>query len=230
MKIVVAVRCLNEINHIPRFMKGYDFTDEIVVSDGGSTDGSIELLKTYPKVRLVHFSGGTTIDGEFWNEDAPHMNFVLEFAKTLSPDWLIFDDMDCNPNHYLRIGARSVLFSVSDEYAQVNAFRLYLWGEKEYFPHMNRNFDPDYPSLWAWRPNRINIYADPEIKHGTMVGVTNDPYKVELPMCLLHKSWHPDTIQQKVDRYNKIGLPMNHPLEHPDAFGLPEPLPEWAFE
>ena len=46
MKIVVAARCYNNEKHIERFLHGYSFADRIVVSDGGSTDNSIQLLKT----------------------------------------------------------------------------------------------------------------------------------------------------------------------------------------
>jgi glycosyltransferase involved in cell wall biosynthesis len=231
MNIVVAVRCLNEEKNIARFMRGYDFADTIVVSDGGSKDNSVGLLQNYPKVKLIHFTGGETVEGEFWNTDAPHMNFVLDAAKALNPDWLIFDDMDCVPNKTLKQDAREIFEQVKSlNQVQINAFRLYMWGDDQYFPHMNRNFDMEYVSLWAWRPDAINIRADPEIRHGTMIGIDPNYSRLNTPYCLLHKSWHPDTIQQKVNRYNKIGLPMNHPIDHPESFGVPEPLPEWAVE
>lgn len=225
MNIVVAVRCYNEIKNIERFMRGYDFADMVVVSDGGSTDGSVELLKTFPKVQLLHFDSQETVNGETWNEDAPHMNFVLDAAKKLEPDWLIFDDMDCCPNKDLHNIARPFFDVIDDRHIQVNAFRLYMWGDDMYFPYMNRNFNPDYTSLWAWRPNRIDIRADESVRHGTLIGTISNPYRLEVPYCLLHYSWHPDTVQKKIDRYNALGLPMEHPL---DFAGTPEVLPEWA--
>lgn len=225
MKIVVAVRCLNEVKNIDRFMKGYDFADQIVVSDGGSTDGSLELLGRYSKIQLLNFGAGETIDGHFWNGDADHMNFVLGAAKKLEPDWLIFDDMDCCPNHLLRDGARAVL--EGSPRPQVNVFRLYLWGDDQYFPHMNRDFDPAYRSLWAWKPSEIDIHADTAVRHGTLRGQISDPFGVDVPMCLLHKSWHPATIDTKIEHYNKIGLPMEHPFKFA---GPLQALPEWARE
>lgn len=42
MKIVVAVRCYNELNNIERFVRAYSFADKIIISDGGSTDGSLD--------------------------------------------------------------------------------------------------------------------------------------------------------------------------------------------
>lgn len=228
MKIVVAVRCYNEEKNIPRFMKGYDFADTIVVSDGGSTDNSVDLLRQFPKVHLLRFDQRETINGHTWNPDAPHMNYVLDAAKALDPDWLIFDDMDDVPNYKLREGARKVFeFCFYDlGVHQVNAFRLYLWGDAQYFPYMNRDFDPNYKSVWGWNPNKVDIHADPNIHHGTLVGLTAN-WGLNIPYCLLHKSWHPDTIEAKVKRQNAVGIEMGHPFTFA---GNPEPLPEWARE
>lgn len=224
MNIVVAVRCLNEIHNIERFMKGYAFANSIVVSDGGSVDGSVEMLEKLP-VHLVHFTGGETVNGEFWNTDGPHINFVLNEAKKLDPDWIIFDDMDDVPNRLLRENARSVLESCPKP--QINVSRLYMWGEDRHFPKLCGYYTPEYRSLWAWKPKEINIRADENIKHGTIVGVTADNFGVDIPMCLLHKSYSPDTIQKKIERYNKLGLPFNHPF---DWAGELQNLPEWAVE
>lgn len=225
MKIVVAVRCYNESKNIDRFMRGYDFADEIVVSDGGSTDDSVSILQKYPKVRLFHFSEQETINGETWNLDAPHMNFVLDKAKELDPDLLIFDDMDCVPNENLRRDARDMLkFTI---HPQINVFRLYLWGDEKYFPYMNRHFDYRYTSLWAWKPRELDIRADMSVRHGTLLGLQPEVYNIVQPYCLLHKSWNPETVEKKIDRYNKLGLPMEHPLSFA---GEPAELPNWAHE
>lgn len=228
LNIVVAVRCYNEAKNIERFLKGYDFADAIVVSDGGSTDGSQDMLRGRPKVQLLSFEEREARNGEIWNPDAPHMNFVLNAAKRLNPDWLIFDDMDDVPNYLLREQARAIL--ESSPRPQVHAFRLYLWGEKQHFPYMSREFNPAYRSLWAWKPGEVDIHADTAIRHGTLKGLLSDPFGIDTPFCLLHRSWNPDTIQKKVDRYNKLGLPMTHPMQNPDGYGYPSQLPEWARE
>jgi len=220
--IVVAARCYNEMKNIDSFLEGYSWADKIVISDGGSTDGSREYLQT-KDVQLLTFDSGEVVNGYFWNMDAPHINFVLDYAKSLDPDWIVFDDLDCHPNPSLKQSARWRL--ENSEKPQVNAFRLYMWGEDQYFPKMNGYFDNAYASLWAWKPKELNIHADPDVRHGTIVGLTSNPHIIQIPNCLLHYSWHPDTIEQKVRKYNAIGLPMNFPL---DFAGTPEPLPEWA--
>jgi len=225
VKIVVAVRCYNEAHNVERFLKGYSFADEIVVSDGGSDDGSVEMLEGQDKVTLLHFNDFIMRDGFRWNPDHPHMNFVLDYAKSLNPDWLIFDDFDCVPNVFLRDISR-VLFEHCAQ-PQINVFRLYMWGDDQYFPQMNNYFDPNYTSLWAWQPSKLNISADPSQHHGTIIGVTGDNFKLETPYCLLHKSWHPATIDKKMEKYNSVGIAMSHPLQFA---GKPEPLPNWARE
>jgi glycosyltransferase involved in cell wall biosynthesis len=228
LNIVVAVRCYNEEKNIERFMRGYDFADTIVVSDGGSTDNSVQILKRYPKVKLLHFTQQETMNGQTWNPDAPHMNYVLDHAKGLNPDWIIFDDMDDVPNHQLRNDARTIFDQMKYIRAyQINAFRLYLWGDAQYFPWLNRDFDPAYKSLWAWNPSEIDICADESIRHGTLVGLSSNPYGLEPPHCLLHKSYSLETIDAKLERYNALGLPMLHPLE---TNGELKDLPEWAVE
>lgn len=225
MKIVAAVRCLNEEKNIERFLRGYDFADIIVASDGGSTDDSVSMLKQNPKVDLVHFPEHKIINGEYFNPDNPHINFVLNRAKEHKPDWIIFDDLDDVPNYILRDNARYLLENCSK--SQVNAFRLYMWGDDQFFPQMNDYFNPVYTSLWAWKPDKLDIRANEKEWHGTIVGLSKDPCNVEIPMCLLHKSWHPETVDAKVERYRKVGIQTSNPLKFA---GLPQPLPEFAHE
>lgn len=219
--ILVCARCYNEEKNIPRFLKCYGWADKILISDGGSTDKSLELLEG--KCDLIHFGKLETVKGETWNPDNPHIQFLFNAAREYKPDWIIFDDMDDVPNYILQEQARSI-FEKADR-PQINAFRLYLWGENKYFPFMNRNFDPNYRSLWAWKPSEVNIHASIGERHGTILGTLPDPYPVEIPACLLHYTYDPATIDKKVARYNALGLPMIHPLQ---TIGALADLPEWA--
>ena len=224
--IITITRCLNESKNIERFLKCYSFSDLIIVSDGGSTDGSVEMLTNRDKVKLLHFSEHENINGYYWNPDNSHFNFIINAAKEYNPDWIILDDMDCVPNYKLQERARSILENCTQP--QVNVFRLYMWGDFQYFPKMNNYFDPKYKSLWAWKPKERNVRGDESVRHGTLLGIDDtDTYGIDTPLCLLHKSWHPNTIEAKVEKYNAIDLPMNHPLEFA---GAPELLPNWACE
>jgi glycosyltransferase involved in cell wall biosynthesis len=225
MKIVVAARCYNESKNIERFLKGYDFADLIIVSDGGSRDNSVELLSGKEKVKLIHFDVRETINGETWNPDNPHLNFVINSAKAENPDWIILDDMDDVPNYLLREQAREILEKCDKP--QVDVFRLYMWGDSQYFPYMNRNFSPDYRSVWAWRPNIVNLRANESIHHGTLWGTMADGRGLDTPLCLLHKSWNPETIDAKIKRYTALGIDMGHPFTFCGELAA---LPEWAHE
>lgn len=218
---------MNEQHNIERFLRGYSFADTIVVSDGGSTDASVEMLTNFSvtNVKLFHFDQVQEKEGYRFNPDNPHINFVLNKAKELDPDWIIYDDMDDVPNYALRNDARKILEECTQP--QINAFRLYMWGTENYFPLMNGNFDANYRSLWAWKPKEINIYADESQWHGTILGTTGMNYGIDPPMCLLHKSWSPDTIDEKVKKYNLFGIQTGHPF---GFAGEVKPLPEWARE
>jgi hypothetical protein len=131
--------------------------------------------------------------------------------------------MDSTPNKLLLRDARSLLATA--DAPQVNIFRLYMWGEDKYFPYMNRDLDPLYTSLWAWKPSEVNIQADPNVQHGTLIGLHSYNHKILQPYCLLHRSWSPENIAAKMYKYNKLGMPMHHPL---DFAGALQDLPEWA--
>lgn len=224
MKIVVAVRCFNEELNIKPFIERYSFADQIIISDGGSTDNSAYVLHDYESdnVKIVYFQEREVVGDQVWNPDHSHINFVLDEAKKLDPDFLIFDDMDCHPNKHLFENARQII--ESSNAIQINVFRIYMWGLRMYFPAMNNNFDPAYTSLWGWNPRELDIRADPNVRHGTIVGTIPNPFRIELPNCLLHYSWNPYTVQYKVDRYNALGLPMQHPLYFA---GEPKPIEDW---
>lgn len=229
MSIVVVTRCLNEENNIIRFVIRYStFADKIIISDGGSTDSSLSKLQEYiditrsDKIILKHFTEQEHIGAYSWNPDHSHINFVIDEGKKLKPDWLILDDMDDIPSIDLCRNAGRIFNETENK--QINAFRLYMWGRNQYFPKMNNYFDPNYTSLWAWKPRNLDIHADPTVRHGTIVGIDDNPRKLEIPNVLLHYSWSPETIHAKLDKYNTIGLPMNHPFEFA---GEHIDIPEW---
>lgn len=225
MKIVVAVRTMNEAHNVERFVRGYDFADLIVVSDGGSTDDTVSMLEKYPKVEVHHFDQIQEKGGYRFNPDNPHINFVLNKAKEHNPDWLIYDDFDDVPNYLLRNDARKIFEECQQ--VQINAFRLYMWNSDQFFPDMNKNFDPAYRSLWAWKPKEIDIHADEGQWHGTIVGTTGMNLGLDIPYCLLHKSWDERTIDEKVKKYTTFDIAMGHPF---GFAGNPVPLPEYAHE
>ena len=51
-RLSVVIITLNEAEDLPRCLASVEWADEIVVVDSGSTDGTLELCRAHPKVRL----------------------------------------------------------------------------------------------------------------------------------------------------------------------------------
>ncbi|WP_341215581.1 glycosyltransferase family 2 protein [uncultured Wocania sp.] len=81
-KISALIITYNEANHIEAVINNISFTDEIIVIDSFSTDGTFE--------KLLEFKNVTTIQREFKNF-ADQRNFAL---KQATHDWVLFIDAD----------------------------------------------------------------------------------------------------------------------------------------
>mgnify|MGYP003671166281 CR=1 FL=1 len=81
-KISAVLIAYNEIGYIERCIDSITFTDEIIVVDSYSTDGTYEYLKNHPRVKVIQH---------------PFSNFTLQksFAlKQATNDWVLFVDAD----------------------------------------------------------------------------------------------------------------------------------------
>lgn len=81
-KISALIITYNEIGFIEKCIKSIDFTDEIIVVDSFSTDGTYEYLSGLENVKVIQH---------------PFNNFTLQksFAlKQASNDWVLFVDSD----------------------------------------------------------------------------------------------------------------------------------------
>lgn len=226
-RIVVIARCLNEERFIERFLRGYDWADAILLSDGGSTDQTLNIASRHEKVVVAPFTNQVKLpNGMKMNPENAHAAFLFAEAMKLSPDWVVYDDCDCVPNALLREQARSIIESCS--YPEIHAYRLYLWMQTQWLPKMLVG-----QSLWAWKPSEITISStlekdpfDMEYKHSH--GWTSARLNLDLPLCLLHDGWTDETrVNEKMARYAAWGRPQTPPL---DFYGPAEPLPEYAKE
>jgi len=90
MKIALGIIVTNEINflkrHLPLLIPHFD---GVFVCDGGSTDGSVEYLKTL-NINLLQGDYG---HWETWRED-DHKNSVIIEAEKQGYDWILNLDAD----------------------------------------------------------------------------------------------------------------------------------------
>ena len=72
MKLSVIVPVLNEITFIPLYIESASrYADEIIIADGGSTDGTIEEIERLQQryaIRLFHVQQSGLPYTEDWNE------------------------------------------------------------------------------------------------------------------------------------------------------------------
>ena len=237
--IVVVVRTRDEEHRIGQFCEAYKDADKILVADGGSEDNTVSIAKSYPNVEVRHYNKRVRLDKGYWrNNDSDHANFLFNWAYSLEPDWVIYDDCDIRPNYLLREQYRSILEGTDKDV--VLAVRIYLWGNKQYFPLLSSPLGEvgGQGSLWAWRGDLDLWTVDVPPAYTFIVGnmdikeFRTDTKCLELhyPLCLLHYSWDdPDKVEKKVHYYRESGfIPgMKHPL---DMGGDLKPLEEWMVE
>lgn len=233
MKIVAAVRTLNEARNVADFCAAYDWADMVLVADGGSTDETVRIAEHFPNVWVREFEERVDLgDGYLMNPQGQHLNFLIDWAVEEGTDWIVFDDCDCTPNPALKRDGREILESV--ERPVVGAFRLHLWGSDQYFPKMSLEMGEIGTSLWAWRPGQYEIRGNDENDQLELVDVPpyDDKARFNLdgpPYCLLHRSW-PDeeTIARKWAFYKARNIPVTHPLK--GIYAPPEPVPGWVWD
>ena len=83
MKIIVTARTLNEEKRIERFVMSYQWTDKILVADGGSTDNTVTRCQGLPNTEVREFLDRVpSDDGAVWrNPHGKHINFLIDWAE-----------------------------------------------------------------------------------------------------------------------------------------------------
>ena len=224
MKIVALVRTLNEQRNIADFCAAYDWTDMVLVADGGSEDDTVFIAEQFPNVWVREFDVEIHYpSGYVENPHGRHFNFLSDWAREEEAEWVIFDDCDCRPNPILAQQAR-VLIEETDRRC-IMVPRLHIWGTEEYLPKMTSG-----PSLWAWKlDDQCTIRGTDKLYGLELENIPDDCLELSEPFCLLHYSY-PDeeTVQAKIAWYKGVGRNLVHPLE--GIYAPPQPLPEWVFD
>lgn len=90
------IRTYNEEKNLPKCLDSLlSFCDEIVISDGGSTDGTRDIVRSYKEagwtIKWLDFPGGSISDKVFFNHAGAQFNFGLDHCNG---DWVITCDVD----------------------------------------------------------------------------------------------------------------------------------------
>lgn len=196
MKLAAILRIKDQILTIDECLtKLSTIVDLIIVLDNGSTDGTLEAYKKFPKVvKVLH----TT---EF--DEGRDKIMLLDEAKKTDADWILWIDADeIFENHFTREVAESYMRS---KYNRITFRMCNFWMNKK-----DCRYDGNYflytlhPQRSMWRNMPSAYFKNLKIHNGDIQGVSGptliSPYRLKHygyadPKKALEKM----TLYQKVD-------------------------------
>ena len=218
MKIIAIVRARNEEETIGRFIQCYlnAGVDEIIVSDGGSEDATVEIAESYSKTKVIHYDVKVQMENGLWrNPNGGHLNFLIDHAIADGAEWIVHDDADCVPNKDLQLSLRDRLETATKNNIKVAlAYRMYMWGTDRYFPELNKHGQ----GLFAFTADSGIRFVEGHPYNTELIDTRplKNAYKFEFPEVLLHY-FCPDqeTTEKKMKFYRDSGeIPgYLHPLK-----------------
>jgi|GEM_PF-368527 len=141
MKISVSMITLNERDNIERALSSCTFADEIVVVDGGSTDGTLEILKGQPRVRVyVH-----PWTGHFGDQRQRSL-------ERCTGDWIVRLDADETFSEALERNIRELLASLPPEVVGLIVRQCNLVGDEHHYSKALDQFEA-IPRIWRNLPS-----------------------------------------------------------------------------
>lgn len=195
MKLVAIMHVKNGMKTIENCLdKLSTLVDEIIMVDNGSTDGTLEIFKNYPKiVKLLHTEG---------YHGGRDVRLLLEEAKKRYPDWILLIDADeVFEKHLTRKIVEKYMHSGHDRVQ----FRMFnFWLSKKYF-----RIDRDW-FLYTLRPQRQMFrnlegiyFQDIKVHYGPIQGI--NPKAYTSPFRIKHYGYvEKEEVDRKIQMYATV--------------------------
>lgn len=183
-KLTALIITYNEIGYIEKCIDSVSFSDEIIVVDSFSTDGTYEFLKAHPKVKVIQH---------------PFENFTAQKSFTLqqaSNDWVLFLDADEVVGKELE---QEILTTINNP----NAYEAYWFYRKFMFQDEPLNFsgwqtDKNYR---LFRKSKVQ-FSDKKIVHETLEVNGNSGILKEKLIHYCYKSY--EDYKGKMIKYGQL--------------------------
>ncbi len=141
-KLSALVITLNEEENIREYLENMSFADEIIVVDSGSTDKTLDIVREFPDVKLIHH--------DFVNFSS-QKNFAINQANY---DWVIFFDADERMDDALKEEIRQIINDPKAKDAYLMYRRFYFMGK-----HIKHS---------GWRNDRaVRLFRKDKCKYGS---------------------------------------------------------------
>ncbi|MBB6734526.1 glycosyltransferase [Cohnella zeiphila] len=215
MSITVITPVLNESTFLPLYLQSVTaFADEVIIVDGGSTDGSIEMIEsfasTHPNIRLYLSMQGTAYTDE-WNESDVR-NFMVDQAKG---DWIANIDADEVFDDAFQSTVPALLPQLD---ADVLMFPMINFWKDPWTVRVNAPNDERWSNdiIRMWRNGKGIRYRDQK-HHCTLRGKTGDVWtlpsqRLNIPLYHYHYAFgnrfkFNDNRRGDVNLYENVGKP-----------------------